>query len=312
MRSRLRSSGVYSLSAVDLFASAMGAFLVITIILMPDYQKEVRLEGHLAYLESLAAESRALLDSSAEGADADSRALQSARTLALELQAERDIVAAELETVNARLQASRDRPPPPAPTREDTPEDTGSNRVTFRFLGLKTDATRILIMVDMNRYLGEHENLVQRTILRALDSLGPGYQFGILGFQQIDSGARYHRWPENGELAVMSPGNFARARRFIDGLSGQFAGGSSLYSAFDQAFATTAEAIVLLSDGLPNPTFNQNLPPASLAQEITLINNRPAEIHAVTIGDYFKYRGTVEFMERLAAANNGDFLALAQ
>lgn len=45
--------GVYSLSAVDLFASAMGAFIIISIIMMPDYQKEAVLEGQLAYIESL-------------------------------------------------------------------------------------------------------------------------------------------------------------------------------------------------------------------------------------------------------------------
>ncbi len=312
MRTRLRSSAVYSLSAIDLFASAMGAFIIITIILMPDYQKEVRLEGHLAYLESLAAESRAMLDESLEGADSTRLALQSAQTLALELQAERDIVAAELETVNAQLQASQDQPPPPEPTPVETPEETGSNLVTFRFLGLKTDATRILIMVDMNKYLAEHQQLVQRTIVRALESLGEGYQFGVLGFQQLDSGARYFRWPDDGSLAVMSSSNLVRARRFISSLEGQFAGGSSLYGAFEEAFKSDAQAVILLSDGLPNPAFNRSLPPASLAQEITLINNRSAEIHAVTIGDYFKYKGTVEFMERLAAANNGAFLALAQ
>jgi hypothetical protein len=36
------------------------------------------------------------------------------------------------------------------------------------------------------------------------------------------------------------------------------------------------------------------------------------EIHTITIGDYFKYQGTVEFMEALARANSGGFLALAQ
>lgn len=308
----MRSSGVYSLSAIDLFASAMGAFIIITIILMPDYQKEVRLEGHLAYLESLAAESRTMLDESTAGADSASQALRAAQQLALELQAERDIVTAELKTVDAQLQASLNQPPPPAPAAVETPEETASNRVTFRFLGLKTDATRILIMVDMNKYLAEHEQLVQRSVLRAMDSLGQGYQFGILGFQQLDSGARYHRWPQSGDLAVVSPSSRAQARRFIAGLAGQFGGGSSLYTAFAEAFQGPAEAVVLLSDGLPNPAFNRNLPPASLAQEITLINNRSVEIHAVTIGDYFKYRGTVEFMERLAGANNGDFLALAQ
>jgi len=29
------------------------------------------------------------------------------------------------------------------------------------------------------------------------------------------------------------------------------------------------------------------------------------------VGDYFKYRGTIEFMESLARANAGSFLALA-
>ena len=73
-----------------------------------------------------------------------------------------------------------------------------------------------------------------------------------------------------------------------------------------------AEAIVLISDGLPNPAFNNNMGPSSLVRNITVANAKPMEIHAVTVGDYFKYRGTVEFMESLARANDGSFLALAQ
>ena len=310
MRTRLRRSSVYSLSAIDLFASAMGAFIIITLILMPDYQKEVRLEGHLAYLESLAAESRNSLAERTRAADNATTELRTEQSRALELQAERDIVRAELNTTEARLRARVEPPPPSVPA--DAAAESSRQLVTFRFLGLKTDATRILIMVDMNKYLADHEALVQRTIMRALDSLGPGYEFGILGFQQLDAGARYHRWPESGGLAMMSPGNRAAAARFVQGLGGGFAGGSSLYTAFQEAFSGPAEAIVLLSDGLPNPAFNLNLPPAALAQEITLINDGSVEIHAVTLGDYFKYRGTVAFMERLAAANTGGFLALAQ
>jgi hypothetical protein len=52
MRSRKRGFEVFSLSAIDLFASAMGAFLIISIILMPDYQKEVRSQEHLAFLRA--------------------------------------------------------------------------------------------------------------------------------------------------------------------------------------------------------------------------------------------------------------------
>ena len=180
----------------------MGAFIIITIILMPDYQKEVRLEGHLEYMESLAGQTESLLNDTVVGIDSTRESLNSAQMRQLELQAEQDIMSSELETIQARLQAHQDQPPPPPPSPVETEEELGSNLVTFRFLGLKTDKTRILLMVDMNKYLSEHEVLVAKTVARALESLKAGYEFGILGFQQLDSGPRYHRWPENGGLVA--------------------------------------------------------------------------------------------------------------
>lgn len=312
MRSRLRHMGVFSLSAIDLFASAMGAFIIITIILMPDYQKEVRLEGNLAYIESLKGETEAILNDTEKGIVSMNEALTTAEARQVELRAEQEIMSSELETLEARLQARNDQPPPPPPSPVETEEKQGSNLVTFRFLGLKTDKTRILVMVDMNKYLADHDVLVARTVIRALDSLKTGYEFGILGFQQLDSGPRYYRFPENGGLLVMSPSNRAKAERFALQLAGKFEGSSSLRDAFAEALKTPAEAVILLSDGLPNPTYNGGLPPRLLIQDIVLANTRGVEIHAVTIGDYFKYKGTVEFMENLARANSGGFLALAQ
>jgi len=110
----------------------------------------------------------------------------------------------------------------------------------------------------------------------------------------------------------MNRQNYSSALRFFNKLDGEYRGSSSLSAAFDMAFETTAEAIILLSDGLPNPTFNEQLPPTALINRITLRNVRSKEIHTVTIGDYFKYKGTVDFMQALARANAGGFLALAQ
>jgi hypothetical protein len=312
MRSRLRNLGVFSLSAIDLFASAMGAFIIITIILMPDYQKEVRLEGHLEYIESMAGETEAILNDTELGIVAMNESLTTAQRREMELQAEQEIMSSELETISAKLQARNEEPPPPPPSPVETDEKLGSNLVTFRFLGLKTDKTRILLLVDMNKYLSDHQALVAKTVVRALDSLKSGYEFGILGFQQLDSGPRYHRWPENGSLVEMNSANRAQAQRFVSQLAGKFEGSSSLKDAFTQAFDSSAEAIILISDGLPNPTYNGGLPPRALIQDIVLSNTNGIEIHSVTLGDYFKYKGTVEFMESLARANSGSFLALAQ
>jgi hypothetical protein len=163
----------------------------------------------------------------------------------------------------------------------------------------------------MNKYLAGHESLVRRTVVRAMESLQSGYEFAILGFQQQDSGPIYYRWPADGSLVDMTDQSRSDAKGFLNGLSRKFEGSSSLIDAFNVAFQGPADAIILISDGLPNPVFNNNLSPGGLVRSITVSNTKGKEIHAVTVGDYFKYRGTIEFMESLARANSGSFLALA-
>lgn len=311
MRTRNRIFEVYSLSAIDLFASAMGAFIIISIILMPDYQKEVRSQGDLEYLEELAGQTEALLDQTLEGNRDVLEALLAAQTKHERLQARLEAVSSELQVLDAQRQARLDQPPPPPPSPVETEEDDGRNLVTFRFLGLKTDRKRILFLVDMNRFLATHDALVRQTVLRAMDSLQDGYEFSIIGFQQQDSGPEYYRWPEDGGLVAMNDRNRADARKFLGTLSGRFEGASSILDAFERAFETDAGAIVLISDGLPNPTYNDGLVAGQLVRAITVANRKQQEVHAVTVGDYFKYKGTVEFMESLARANGGGFLALS-
>ncbi len=312
MRSRGRNFEVFSLSAVDLFASAMGAFIIITIILMPDYQKEVRSQGDLEYLQELAGKTQAILEQTEEGSKDILEALLAAQTRQQQLQAEQEVVSSELETVNAEQQARNDQPPPPPPSPVITPDKEGSNQVTFRFLGLKTDKKRILFLVDMNKYLAGHESLVRRTVIRAMESLQSGYEFAILGFQQQDKGPEYYRWPADGTLVNMTDQARSDAKVFLQTLSRKFEGSSSLLDAFNVAFKSPADAIILISDGLPNPAFNNNLSPGRLVRSITVSNSKGMEVHAVTVGDYFKYRGTIEFMESLARANGGSFLALSE
>jgi len=310
MRRKRAEFEVYSLSAIDLFASAMGAFVIIAIILMPDYLKEVRSEGDLEYLEELAGKTEAILQESELGRNDILKALLAAQTRHEQLQAEQERISAEIQTINAAKQASKDEPPPPPPVAEPIPEPTGQNLVTFRFLGLKTDQRQILFLVDMNAFLGRHSQLVKDTVVRAMDSLGDGYEFGIQGFQELDSGPKFVHWPVDG-LATMSKTTRAQANRFLEGMKDDFKGSSSLLAGITEALQNPAEAIVLFSDGLPNPAFNDGLNSNRLVRRVIQLNHEHKEIHAVTIGDYYKYRGTVEFMERLAQNNSGGFLAVS-
>ena len=132
----------------------------------------------------------------------------------------------------------------------------------------------------MNRFLGDHQALVRSTVIRAMESLQTGYEFGILGFQEQDSGPTFYRWPADGSLLPMDDRNRSRAKQFLTSLDGKFQGSSSLINAFDEAFKTDAESIILFSDGLPNPNYNRNLSPGRLVRSITVSNNKSREIHA--------------------------------
>lgn len=296
------------MSAIDLFASAMGAFLIITIILMPDYRKEVMAEGDNTLLEQLMAESMDALENAEEQrSEAQSRRAFAQQQLD-ELMAQASLLRNAVDEAEEQLMADFDPPPPPEPSEELSPED----EVSFRFLGLKTDERSFLLLVDLNRFLEPHGALMAQTVSRTLGSLRPGHEFSILAFNQQDSGPVFLRWPDSGQLVNATPTNLREARRFLDGLQGRYVGSSPTLEALRAGLATDAQALVLFSDGLPNPRFNEGLDGAGIIRRVTQDNRERKEIHAVTIGDYFKYRDTIQFMESLAKANDGGFMALSR
>ena len=313
-----REVNVFSLSAVDLFAAAMGAFALLAIILLPYYQKEIRERTPENALSDLL---RAAQDSSVE-TEEQRKALEAKRSAAAQavsdIRSEEEKLLAELRGAEAALlekkaEVQRAIPEPepieddPAPA--DTPEPT---LVSFRFLGLKTTADDITIALDMNRCMAGHEASIRRAVDRIIDSLQDNHALQIVGFQQTDSGPRTQVWPPAGSLRnINAGGTQAQAKQFTQRLTGQFGGSASMLDAFRTMMNGPGEAIFLVSDGLPNPRANDGLTPRRLVSELTRLNNGRKEIHTVVVGNYFDYEGTVEFMEDLAAANGGQFMALA-
>ena len=296
------------MAAVDLFASAMGAFLIVTIILMPDYRKEVMAEGDNILLETLKAESLdALEDAGEQKSEAQSRRDFSVQQLD-ELMAQASRLRNDLEEAENQLMAKFDPPPPPEPAEDISPTD----EVTFRFLGLKTDQRRFLLLVDLNRFLEPHSGLVEKTVIRTLGSLRDQHEFAIVAFNQTDAGPFYLRWPVDGQLVSANRRNLDEARQFMAGLQNRFAGASPILGALQTGLASDADALILFSDGLANPRFNSGLDGAGIVSRIVRENVGNKEIHAVTLGDYFKYRNTIQFMETLAKANGGGFMALSR
>ena len=313
-----REVNVFSLSAVDLFAAAMGAFALLAIILLPYYQKEIR---ELTPENAISDLLRAAEDSSVETVEKRKalEAKRSASTQAVsDIRSEADKLLAELRAAEAALlekQAEVIRAAPEPKPIEDKPAPQDSPKsalVSFRFLGLKTAQDDITIALDMNRCMAGHERSIGRAVDRIIDSLQDNHALSILGFQQTDSGPRTPIWPPGGGLRNINvAGTQAQAKQFADRMIGQFGGSASMLDAFGKLLSGPGDAIFLVSDGLPNPRANNGLSPNWLVRELTQMNGGRKEIHTVIVGNYFDYDGTVEFMEDLAARNGGQFMALA-
>ena len=314
-----RTIEIFSLSAVDLFAAAMGAFALLAIILLPYYQKEIQERTP----ENAIADLLRADETSAEETVVKKKALEAKRSASRanvsDIKSDAEKLLAELRAAEAALlekKAAAQRaivvPEPeedkPAPTTTETPKPA---LVSFRFLGMKTAVDDIVVALDMNKCLGGHEASVEKAMTRIVDSFQDNHAFKIVGFQQTDSGPRTRVWPTSGGLSRVNEANRSSAISFSKQLTQGFGGSASMLDAFEKLLNGPGEAIFLVSDGLPNPRANQGLSPAQLARRITQMNGGRKEIHSVVVGNYFDYRRTIEFMENLSNANGGQFMALA-
>lgn len=310
-----REIEIFSLSAIDLFAAAMGAFALLTIVLMPFYQKEIRERTP----ENAIADLLRAAENSVVATEEQRKALEAKRSASASnvsaIKSDAESLLAKLRAAEAALLEKKANaeaivavPEPienkPGPKKQDAV-------VSFRFLGMKTRKNDIVVALDMNRCMGGHEASVTQAVERIIGSLQEDHSLQVVGFQQTDAGPRTQDWPGGGRLQRINGSTRAQAINFSEGLTKRFGGSASMLSAFESMINGPGEAIFLVSDGLPNPRANDGLNPNQLVRRITQINAGRKEIHTVVVGNYFDYTGTVEFMERLSEQNGGQFLALA-
>ena len=317
MKQRAREIEVFSMSAIDLFAAAMGAFALLAIILLPYYQNEVierTPENAIADLLR-AAEDSAVETKIKKKALEKKRSASAANVSDIESQAQKllaELRAAEAALKEKKAQAQRAVVVPEPIAEEPAPADEPKKKlVEFRFLGMNTTKDDIVVAMDLNRCLGGHEESVQKAVKRIVSSLQDNHGLKIVGFQQTDSGPRTDVWPIGGSLRNVTPTSQTEANNFAKRLTSKFGGSASMLNAFEKILNGPGEAVFLVSDGLPNPRVNDGLSPTALARRITQINGGRKEIHSVVVGNYFDYRGTIDFMQALSDSNNGQFMALA-
>jgi len=306
MRRPSRETTVFTTSAIDLFASALGAFILLVMILFPYYRnagdddafsrtQEIQEQRRLASgkIEDLLAAQR-ISRSEVQDMDEANRGIEAAISRLRE------------KMGDIRTQLAEQPVAAPEPTEEpvEEPEALVAG-VEFSILGLATEAKTFVIVVDMSGSMLSYADLMIKSVQEVLEPLDPSNRFAIMGYQGNPAPVLW-TYPNRG-LAQATPDNLDSAREFTRSLARRFSGSTPTHYALLSALEYPAEAIILMSDGEPDNA------PGFIIQDIANLNRyKSKEIHTVAIGDYTQNRGLVMFLQTLARQNGGDFVGVSR
>jgi hypothetical protein len=308
MRRLGRETTVFTTSAIDLFASALGAFILLVMILFPYYRnagsddafsrtQEIQERRRLAagMIEDMLAD-QSSSESEVQDLDEANRGVEAA------------LSRLRRQTADIRTQLAEEPVVAPEPVEEviEQPEPEALVAgVEFSILGLATEAKKFVIVVDMSGSMISYTDLMIKSVLEVLEPLDPSNEFAIVGYQGNPAPVLW-TYPDRG-LVQATPENLESARDFTRGLARRFSGSTPTHYALLSALQYPAEAIILMSDGEPDNA------PGFIIQDIAGLNRfENKEIHTVAIGDYTQNRSLVVFLQTLARQNGGDFVGVSR
>ena len=299
--SRKRQLDVLNISALDLFASALGVFILMTLILFPYYLKQPalkqELEGAMARGQ-VAREQLALADSEANGAGDDLLKEQQAHG---NQQADLDSARQELKGLRQSLATAKKQVRrQPKPVAGPQPHG-GSARIPDLDLVMVMDTTG-----SMHREIAG----VQRSLLgmvKVLKRLAPTLRVGFVAFK--DSGEAYvtRAFP----LRDMNHHGIALLRGFVDELEASGGGdyaepvGRALMEAVRMDWRNNAQGRIVLVGDAPDSRANRETVYA-IATDFSRSNRNPSlprQVSTVFSGHRLSGRS---FYQQLAVAGRGD------
>jgi len=306
MRRLSRETTVFTTSAIDLFASALGAFILLVMILFPYYRnagsddaysrtQAIQEQRRLAAgtIERLLADQQ-LSESEVQDLDEANRGIETA------------LSRLRRQLADLRTQLADEPVAVPEPVEEVDEEPAALVAgVEFSILGLATKAKSFVIVVDMSGSMISYTDLMIKSILEVLEPLDETNEFAIVGYQGNPSPMLW-AFPESG-LVRGTPDQLEAARGFTRGLARRFSGSTPTHFALLSALQYPTDAVILMSDGEPDNA------PGFIIQDIGGRNRfENKEIHTVAIGDYTHNRGLVLFLQTLARQNGGDFVGVSR
>lgn len=293
-----RQLHLLSISALDLFASALGVFVLIAILLFPYYLKEPAQQAEVAG-------ARAELDAFGE-------ALEAARLTAREAAQARAEAAARLQRAQGALASAESLAADAGQSRDAAAQRADAAAAKMASVQSQPDANfamadlDLVFVMDATGSMDDEIRDVQANLLgliRVLSRLAPTLDVGFVAFK--DRGDEYlvHSFP----LTAMRGGNLARIQAFVEQLEASGGGdvpepvAYALEQGIAMSWRSEAEGrIVVIGDA---PSHRPDW--AAAFGKAAAFAGGARRISAIFTGRNAEGR---EFFQRLADAGGGDFV----
>ncbi len=286
MKKSNREINIFSMSTLDLFASAMGAFILITLVLFPYVlntgKSEEREAEVKAQLEKQLAEVKAQFEE--REAQREERVDAPLPDAGISEEQLAEIKAQLAERVDALRQQVA-----------ILQEEVDSTSI---LLGIKTNAKKFVFAIDMSGSMRGHGQSTILSVEALLDGFKTEMELAMIGFGPL----RY--WPANRTYFQVNQNTRNRVTSQVKGWMRQVGGGTPTFEALKEALVLNPEEIILLTDGQPS-TGQYGGDWRSIVNTITRLNTQKIPIHAIAIGDYLAQGDFVEFLIELTKRNDG-------
>ena len=210
MKKRSRELNIFSMSALDLFASALGAFILITVVLLPFFpnlnmsgqaqaelaQAEAELaqaEAELAQAEAELAQAKAeLAREKAELERAKAKAPKTESQLAKRVEAlQQELERAKAEAAKAKGQLAK---------RVEALQQEIDDTIVL--LGIKTKAKKFAFVIDMSGSIyqpgkQDYRQFITLAIQDMLAAFKSEIEVCLIGFHAPNQRTALHYWPKN-------------------------------------------------------------------------------------------------------------------
>ena len=300
MKRRRPELTIFNMSALDLLASALGAFILITVVLIPLFPNleilgQVRRE--LAQAKTDLKQTKAdlgLAMAELDRKESESRDKTELERQNVELKREK----ARLEQKKALAQQTKSELVEQVQALQQKIDDTSV------LLGIRTIAKKFVFVIDMSGSIyhpGEHDyrQFIRLSIQNMLASFKSEIEVCLIGFHAPERGTTLHFWPENKEYFQVRKDAHNQLIEKINDWMGMVDGVTPTRAALLAAIALHPEEIILLSDGAPSEDWR------TVVRAVTAENKLRIPIHAVAVGNYTADRKFIDFLVNLTRQNNG-------